>query len=72
MSVPAPSFSLGIEEEYLLVDLETRDLAEAPDALMANTGWRRSLRPVIRSPITAPSTTPRKSVMTRCRVIWLE
>ena len=36
MSVPAPSFSLGIEEEYLLVDLETLDLAEAPDALMAD------------------------------------
>lgn len=29
-----PSFTLGIEEEYLLVDLETFDLAEAPDALM--------------------------------------
>lgn len=30
----APSFTLGIEEEYLLVDQETYDLAEAPDALM--------------------------------------
>lgn len=30
-----PDFSLGIEEEYLLVDAETGDLAEAPDALMA-------------------------------------
>ncbi|MCJ8310849.1 MAG: carboxylate-amine ligase [Rhizobiaceae bacterium] len=29
-----PSFSLGIEEEYLLVDLETLDLCAAPDALM--------------------------------------
>ncbi|ABD54828.1 carboxylate-amine ligase [Jannaschia sp. CCS1] len=28
-------FTLGIEEEYLLVDAETYDLAEAPDALMA-------------------------------------
>lgn len=27
-------FTLGIEEEYLLVDAETGDLAEAPDALM--------------------------------------
>lgn len=30
-----PDFTLGIEEEYLLVDAETGDLAEAPDALMA-------------------------------------
>ncbi|GAB5446456.1 carboxylate-amine ligase [Gymnodinialimonas sp.] len=28
-------FTLGIEEEYLLVDLETFDLAKAPDDLMA-------------------------------------
>lgn len=34
MSIKEPSFSLGIEEEYLLVDLETLDLAAAPDALM--------------------------------------
>lgn len=30
-----PEFTLGIEEEYLLVDAETGDLVEAPDALMA-------------------------------------
>lgn len=30
MSAPEPSFSLGIEEEYLLVDIETRDLAADP------------------------------------------
>ncbi|MEX0343719.1 MAG: carboxylate-amine ligase [Rhizobiaceae bacterium] len=30
-----PSFSLGIEEEYLLVDVETYDLAAAPEALMS-------------------------------------
>ena len=29
-----PSFSLGIEEEYLLVRRDTMDLAEAPEALM--------------------------------------
>ena len=29
-----PSFTFGIEEEYHLVDLETRDLAPAPDAMM--------------------------------------
>lgn len=29
-----PSFTLGIEEEYLLVDRQTLDLAEAPQALM--------------------------------------
>ncbi len=30
-----PPFTIGIEEEYLLVDLETCALAEAPEALMA-------------------------------------
>jgi carboxylate-amine ligase len=30
MSRPRPSFTLGIEEEYLLVDLETRDVAVDP------------------------------------------
>ena len=30
MSVPAPSLTMGIEEEYLLVDLETRDLVRSP------------------------------------------
>ncbi|MCB1458095.1 MAG: carboxylate-amine ligase [Nitratireductor sp.] len=33
-SRPAPPFTLGVEEEYLLVDLETLDLAAAPQALM--------------------------------------
>ncbi len=32
----APSFTLGIEEEYLLVDRETRDLVAAPEQLMAD------------------------------------
>ncbi|ODR99725.1 carboxylate--amine ligase [Methyloceanibacter superfactus] len=36
MVTPEPSFSIGIEEEYLLVDKETRDLApEPPPALLA-------------------------------------
>ena len=36
MAIPEPSFSIGIEEEYLLVDKETRDLApEPPAALLA-------------------------------------
>ena len=35
MSVKEPSFTFGIEEEYHLVDLETRDLASAPPELMA-------------------------------------
>ena len=30
-----PDFTLGIEEEYLLVDARTGELAELPDALMA-------------------------------------
>jgi carboxylate-amine ligase len=34
MYTKAPPFTLGIEEEYLLVDLETLDLTAAPEALM--------------------------------------
>ena len=30
MAIPEPSFSIGIEEEYLLVDKETRELATEP------------------------------------------
>jgi carboxylate-amine ligase len=30
LSAPEPAFTIGIEEEYLLVDRETRDLAEDP------------------------------------------
>ncbi len=35
MKLQAPTFTLGIEEEYLLVDRKTRDLVAAPDNLMA-------------------------------------
>jgi carboxylate-amine ligase len=36
MAISEPSFSIGIEEEYLLVDKETRDLVpEPPTALLA-------------------------------------
>ena len=36
MAIPEPTFSIGIEEEYLLVDKESRDLApEPPGALLA-------------------------------------
>lgn len=34
MGISEPSFSFGIEEEYHLVDVETRAFAAAPDALM--------------------------------------
>ncbi|AKH98989.1 carboxylate-amine ligase, YbdK family [Hoeflea sp. IMCC20628] len=34
MSYRVPSFTLGVEEEYLLVDCESLDLAAASDALM--------------------------------------
>jgi carboxylate-amine ligase len=34
MGVQEPSFTFGVEEEYHLVDLATRDLAAAPTALM--------------------------------------
>ena len=34
MAASGPSFTIGIEEEYLLVDLETRDVAsDPPEAL---------------------------------------
>ena len=36
MALKSPSFTLGVEEEYLLVDAETLDLVAAPDALMAD------------------------------------
>ena len=32
--IPEPSFTLGVEEEYLLVHADTLDLAEAPQELM--------------------------------------
>ena len=35
MAIQEPSFTLGIEEEYLLVDQDSRDLAEPPPALLA-------------------------------------
>ncbi|MEM7076930.1 MAG: carboxylate-amine ligase [Pseudomonadota bacterium] len=34
MSSGAPPFTIGIEEEYLLVDCDSLDLAEAPEGLM--------------------------------------
>lgn len=34
MANAPPSFTLGVEEEYLIVDAETLDLVAAPDALM--------------------------------------
>jgi len=35
MAIPEPTFSIGMEEEYLLVDKETRDLVqEPPEALL--------------------------------------
>jgi len=36
MNYHVPSFTLGVEEEYLLVDRESLDLAAAPDSLMAD------------------------------------
>ncbi len=35
MAKKSPTFTLGVEEEYLLVDRTTRDLVAAPDAMMA-------------------------------------
>ena len=36
MPKASPSFTLGVEEEYLVVDAESLDLVAAPDALMAD------------------------------------
>ncbi|SEP55728.1 carboxylate-amine ligase [Thalassovita taeanensis] len=38
MPTAQPDFTLGVEEEYLLVDLDTLDLAPAPEALMQRCG----------------------------------
>lgn len=38
MPIPKPDFTIGIEEEYLLVDLDSLDLAPAPAELMARCG----------------------------------
>ncbi|GGE45125.1 carboxylate-amine ligase [Actibacterium pelagium] len=38
MSLSDPSYTIGIEEEYLLVDPQTGALAEAPEALMTECG----------------------------------
>ncbi len=35
MQADPPAFTLGVEEEYLLVDLETLDLADAPPTLVS-------------------------------------
>ena len=35
MATQTPPFTIGVEEEYLLVDRESLELARAPDALMA-------------------------------------
>ena len=37
MTSTEPSFTLGIEEEYLLVDLETMDLANDPPPSLMDT-----------------------------------
>jgi hypothetical protein len=34
MAIKEPSFTLGIEEEYLLVDKDSRDLAQEPPAAL--------------------------------------
>lgn len=38
MPIPKPDFTIGVEEEYLLVDLDTLDLAPAPQELMERCG----------------------------------
>jgi len=41
MTISKPSFTIGVEEEYLLVDLQTRDLAaNPPEDLLAECGAR--------------------------------
>jgi carboxylate-amine ligase len=38
MPIPQPDFTIGVEEEYLLVDQDTLDLAPAPPELMDRCG----------------------------------
>ena len=40
MAEDSPAFTMGIEEEYLLVDAKTGALVEAPDALMSSCAER--------------------------------
>ena len=40
MDVSEHSFTLGLEEEYLLIDQNTLDLVEAPEQLMADCAAR--------------------------------
>ncbi|WP_435141654.1 carboxylate-amine ligase [Pseudopelagicola sp. nBUS_19] len=40
MSFTEPDFTIGVEEEYLLVDLDSLDLAPAPEALMQECSKR--------------------------------
>jgi len=35
MNIKEPAFSIGVEEEYLLVDADTLELVQAPEAMMA-------------------------------------
>jgi carboxylate-amine ligase len=41
MSMPSPSLTVGVEEEYLLVDLETRDLSSNPPRELLSECERR-------------------------------
>ena len=40
MPYSEPTLTLGVEEEYLIVDPETRDLAEPPDKALKKCGER--------------------------------
>jgi carboxylate-amine ligase len=42
MALKEPAFTLGVEEEYLLVDLETRDLVADPDPEFLNECAKRT------------------------------
>ena len=50
MAAQTPPFTIGIEEEYLLVDTETFALADAPDALISKSAQQSQTRaPTLRS-----------------------
>ncbi|MFT7139923.1 MAG: carboxylate-amine ligase, partial [Sulfitobacter sp.] len=46
MKLKEPAFSIGVEEEYLLVDLATRDLVSDPPASFLEACDQRSGRQV--------------------------
>ncbi len=63
-----PSFTLGIEEEYFVVDRATRDLVREPEPGFLTKRPSRP-QPILSAP-GARKPTPAKSAMTIWPTIW--